>query len=371
LGIVIGLIEIFLVVRFLLKKQWLPAFGLLWFFAFIIPPMFFKLYFSKFIIEYYEHRAYLPFIGLIIMFAGLLNDKVFRSKMRFLNFVPVIFIIVFTFLASIHSDDFKESNLFFGRAAELGNPDAYVLRGQIYLNNRDFQNAYNDYNSAIEISGNQFPPAFFGRGKIESEAQKDHNAAENDFTQTIFLDSTFFDAYIERAKERISLQNFQGAFQDVEKAKQLNPNSPDVYYTHAKILTTQLQFENSLPYYNKAIALDSFDAAVYNDRAYVLYRMKEYDSALADCNRTIRISPEYMTAYYNKGMIFLETGKPAAAIKLFDTTLAMTNNLYFGYFYRGMAKKQMHDMKGACEDWQQSVSLGFKMAQDTINRYCK
>ena len=74
--------------------------------------------------------------------------------------------------------------------------------------------------------------------------------------------------------------------------------------------------------------------------------------------------------FYNKGLIYLELQKPAIAINELDTTLALTNNFYLGYFYRGMAKKEMNDMKGACEDWQQSVNLGFKMAQDTINKYC-
>jgi len=78
-----------------------------------------------------------------------------------------------------------------------------------------------------------------------------------------------------------------------------------------------------------------------------------------------------MNAYYNKGVIYLETGKPAIAVKTFDTTLALTDNFYFGYFYRGLAKKQLKDMKGACADWQKSVDLGFTMAQDTINKYCK
>jgi uridine phosphorylase len=70
-------------------------------------------------------------------------------------------------------------------------------------------------------------------------------------------------------------------------------------------------------------------------------------------------------------MIYYETAKYDKAIKTLDTTLALANNFYFGFFYRGMAKKQTNDMKGACQDWQASVNLGFTMAQDTIKKYCK
>jgi tetratricopeptide (TPR) repeat protein len=115
----------------------------------------------------------------------------------------------------------------------------------------------------------------------------------------------------------------------------------------------------------------AFSPEIYNDRAYARYRLKDYKGALKDCNKAISLMPDFMSAYYNKGIIYLEMGKPEIAIKELDTTLAITNNFYFGYFYRGMAKKQLNDMKGALEDWQESVRLGFTPAQDTINKYSK
>jgi len=360
-----------LIIRLCVKKQWLPALGMAWFLFFMIPPMFFKLFYSKYLLEYYEHRAYLPAMGFIIIVVYLLNDKLFRAKNAILNLVPVAVLILFTFLASVHSDDFKESIAFFTRATDLGNPGAAVKRGEMYFNERNFQEAQNDFNKGIDLSDNQYPPAFFNRGKVDATVLKDHKAAEQDYSSTLMLDSNYIEAYIERANERIVNKDMNGALNDVEKARQLDSTNVDVYYTHAKILTNALQFEQSLPFYDRTISMDTGYADVYNDRAYVLYRLKRYDSALVDCQHAINLFPQFLNAYYNKGMIYMEKGKPDIAVKTFDTTLSLADNFYFGYFYRGMAKMQLKDMQGACADWQKSVDLGFNMAQDTIRKYCK
>lgn len=143
------------------NKNWMLAFGFVWFLAFAIPPMFFKLYFSKYLIEYYEHRAYLPYIGLILMLGFWLNDVVIVKKKLYTLWVSFIALILFIPLASFHSDDFKNTLLFFGSAADQKNPGAAVTRGQYYLNQRDFASALTDFNDAIEYSNGQYPLAFY------------------------------------------------------------------------------------------------------------------------------------------------------------------------------------------------------------------
>ncbi len=371
IGVVLLIAAFILVIRFCIKKQWLPAIGLAWFLFFMIPPMFFKLFYSKYLLEYYEHRAYLPAMGFIIMVMYLLNEKIFRAKNAILNLLPVAVLILFTFLASVHSDDFKESIAFFTRATDLGNPGACTKRGEMYYEQHDFQDAQNDYNKAIDLSDNKYPPAFYDRGKLNSDAVKDHKAAEQDYNTTIMLDSNYIEAYVQRSNERIINQDISGAFSDAFKAKQLDSTYAGAYNALGNVYVHTSDFKNALVNFTRSIQLDSFSADIFNNRAYVLYRLKEYQQALSDCQHATDLVPQFLNAYYNKGLIYLELDKPAVAEKELDTTLALADNFYFGYFYRGMAKKQLNDMKGACADWQKSVDLGFTMAQDTINKYCK
>jgi len=370
IGMVIFIGIIVLIVRFIAAKKWLPVMGFAWFMLFIIPPMFFKLFFSKYLLEYYEHRMYLPVAGLLILLAYLLDNTLYNNRRQLYYWSPIIIIVLFSFMSLIRSDDFKNSIAFFSNATNHGNAGACSKRGELYYNDRDFTNALADFEKSIELSNEEYPPSFFNRGRVRAEQLKDHKGAEEDFSKTILLDSTYMEAYISRANERIFTQNFPGAMQDIEKAKRYDSSNARIYSTLGKVYVNSNDFLNAEKAFTKTIMLDSGYAEAFNDRAFVRYKIKDYNDALVDCNQAIALFPQFINAYYNKGLIYLELQKPAIAINELDTTLALTNNFYLGYFYRGMAKKEMNDMKGACEDWQQSVNLGFKMAQDTINKYC-
>ncbi len=353
------------------KKQLLPIFGLIWFLLFTIPPMFFKIYYSKYLVEYYEHRSYLPIIGIIITTSFWFDHYLSRTNKTNFIWLPIIVTLLYTPLASVHCDHFKNSIEFFGRGADLGNPGAATKRGEMYLAIRDVANASSDFDKAIEFSNSEYPPAFYNRGIINLNITKDYKAAEADFTSTVTLDTSYFDAYINRANARVLLQNIPGALADLDKAQQFVPNNASVYHTRAKAYVTSQQLDIALQNLTKAISLDTTLAEAYNDRAFVYYRLKKLDEAAKDCDKAIALNPVFINAYYNKGMVLYERGLSDSAIKQFDITLSLANNFYFGYFYRGMAKLQKKDMKGACEDWKQSVDLGFTMAQDTIKKYCR
>ncbi len=114
-GSVILILILFVLYNSAAKKEWLPVMGILWFLVFIAPPMLFKIYYSKYLVEYYEHRAYLPVIGLIIFLAYLFNQKISASKSGNIIWLPLILIALYTPVASYHSDHFKNSIDFFGR----------------------------------------------------------------------------------------------------------------------------------------------------------------------------------------------------------------------------------------------------------------
>ncbi len=371
LGCFICIILVIYVVRQILQKNTSVLFGLIWFFLLTAPPMFFKIFYSKYLVEYYEHRSYVPMMGLIILLACVLNSISIQKHLKKILLIFLFTITTFSFLASAHSDDFKNSFAFFGKAASLQNPGAMNKRGELYFNERDFNNALSDFEETIAQSDQLYPPAFYNRGRLNALVNKNHIAAEEDFTQTIQLDSNFIDAYIDRAGERIFSQQFENAISDLQKAKRIDSNQPKIYFTLGNIYINSKNYPLAVNNYSKAIQIDSNYSEALNNRGMAYYQLKDYNSALLDYTKAITLFPEYLNARYNKGMIYFETNRPDAAIAEFDTTLSLANNFYLGYFYRGMAKKLKKDMKGACSDWNESVKLGFSAAADTLKKYCK
>ncbi len=359
-----------LAIRYAAKKKTTALLGFVWFLLFLVPPMFFKLFYSNFLVEYYEHRTYLPVIGLIIMLAFILNEYIAAKNNKQAVWIVIAAIVVFIPFASAHCDDFKNSISFFGSAADRGNPGAATKRGEEYMHIRDYDHAKTDFENAVDLSDGQYPLAFYNRGLLKSMG-KDHASAEEDMAKAISLDTSLIEGYIDRANERIFNSNFQGAYNDLMHARQFDSNNTRVYYTLGKVFVNMQQFNSADSAFTKSLTLDSFQSEAFNDRAYTRYRMKDYNGALKDCDRALRLNPKLLQAFYNKGIIYFETGRYDLSIKTLDTTLMLANNFYFGYFYRGMAKMKKNDIKGACADWQESVNLGFNMAQDTIKKYCK
>jgi tetratricopeptide (TPR) repeat protein len=371
IGVLFLFIIAVLVIIAIRKKQWLAVLGFAWFIFFIVPPMFFKLYYSKYLLEYYEHRAYLPYIGMIILIAYLFDSIQRKANSNKWIWIAAAFILVFIPLASLHADDFKTSAKFFTNAAERNNPGAYTKRGEQYYAERDYQNALNDFNTALDVSANEYAPAFYNRGKLKAEVMKDRAGAVQDLSMALQIDTFYIEAYIERAAQRIFVQDYQGSYYDIQKAKQLDSNNAKIYFTLGDLYVNAAKFPEAIESFTRSIKLNPDYAEAYNNRGFSYYKLHDYANALKDCSKATEIFPVYLNAFYNKGMIHLETGKTDVAISTFDTTIQLANNFYFAYFYRGMAKKQKKDMIGACNDWQESVKLGFSMAQDTIRKYCK
>jgi tetratricopeptide (TPR) repeat protein len=373
LGDIVLLLLLIVVIKKALNKQFLPLLGYIWFLLLLAASLPFQLNDSKLLQAYSEQEVYLPLIGLIILLSYLLHEKLQQTSREVYTWFSLLIVLICIPLSSVYSDSYKDSEAYFGRAAELNNPGAYTKRGEAYINStpKDYVNALADFNSAVEVSGGAYARAYYDLGRATADYLKNHQDAEADFTQAILLDSTMIDPYIDRADERLKLQNANGAVSDLTKAETIDSTDSRIYYTFGKVYIGARNFPIAIEKYSKAIALDSYYTEAYTDRALAYYQLNDYPRAIQDCNKAISINRAFFTAYYNKAMVYYAMNKMDTTIKLLDTTLALADNFYFGYFYRGMAKKQLHDMKGACNDWQESVSLGFTMAADTIKKYCK
>jgi tetratricopeptide (TPR) repeat protein len=373
LGYIVFLFLFIVVIKKALHKQFLPLLGYIWFLLLLAACLPFQLKDGKLLQAYSEQEAYLPLIGLIILLSYLLHERLQQSSREAYTWFFLLIVLIFIPLASVYSDTYKNSEAYFGRAADLNNPGAYTKRGEEYINStpKDYVNALADFNSAVEISGGAYAPAYYDLGRATADYLKNHQDAETDFTQAILLDPTMIDPYIDRADERLKLQNANGAVSDLTKAESIDSTDSRIYYTFGKVYIGARNFPLAIENYSKAIALNNYYTEAYTDRGLAYYQLNNYPAAIQDCNKAISINRGFFTAYYNKAMVYYAMNKMDTTVKLLDTTLALADNFYFGYFYRGMAKKQLHDMKGACSDWQESVSLGFTMAADTIKKYCK
>jgi tetratricopeptide (TPR) repeat protein len=89
------------------RRDWkLIFFGVVWFIAFLVPTFYYDLA-VRIPPKFYEHRIYIPFIGILFVLLSLSYTKRTES---FKRFFPFVFIIIFSILGCfslIHTLDFK------------------------------------------------------------------------------------------------------------------------------------------------------------------------------------------------------------------------------------------------------------------------
>ena len=156
-----------------------------------------------------------------------------------------------------------------GAIESNANSNVYALRGEAYMQMGNYQQALEDFNSAVEMDGVN-PVAFYDRYLLNTRLEN-YDAALNDINNALAAQSikpvdilNMRDLYAKRGQLNLWLKNWQGAIAD---------------------------YTNSL-----ARAEGSISANVYAERAEAYTAMGEYEAAINDYTAAIRIISEQIQA---------------------------------------------------------------------------
>jgi len=150
-----------------------------------------------------------------------------------------------------HKDALNRLNSGIAKAPNL--VEAYLVRGELYMELNDVQMALNDFEKAIMIDPNE-PEAYFLRGLLYVN-KGDIDKAINDFDKTIELDSNHADAYINRADLYLKKNLLQKASIDCTKAIELSPDRMEPYYYRGLAYSGFGGYTKALEDYNMAIGI--------------------------------------------------------------------------------------------------------------------
>jgi tetratricopeptide (TPR) repeat protein len=96
------------------------------------------------------------------------------------------------------------------------------------------------------------------------------------------------------------------------------------------------------------------------------------------CNEAInhfleveKLAKGYRSTYRNICTCFLKTFQYQKAIDYANKAITQDGKDGESYFYRGFAKIELAKTKEACADLQQALKLGFKEADNLLNKHCK
>ncbi|MGG9970147.1 tetratricopeptide repeat protein [Ferruginibacter sp. SUN002] len=372
IGSVFLIAIVFITIYFSAKKQWAVLLGLLWFLFFAVPPTIYRLQNADTFFNYLEHRTYLPMIGIVIILSFFLNEALkFSGAKKIFAAVYIPVLIVFGILAVRHAGDYKNSFTVRDRAAKLDNPSGLSGRAGEYLKKGDTLNALIDINKAIALN-NKDATMYFERGKIMSKTQK-HEEAEQNFTLALELQPNFADALLARSVEKRFLKKYEGAFRDVFRAATLDSTNPKVYNTFGNLFIEVKNYAEAVNSFSKSIKLQPKFADVYNNRAYASILLNDFKSAITDCHTALALMEKKPSpiVYNNLGHAYRELNIYDSAFYYFDKAIYLNKKFSQAYFERGIAKQKVNDLKGACNDWYESYSLGYSDTLKLSEKYCR
>ena len=342
------------------------VFGIVWFIAFTLPPLYYRMRQAEFCSEYFEHRVGLPIIGLIIIFGVYLNSlkPLFYKKCLYVYF---LIFLTFLILSYLHSNDYKD-RMSFSSAAIRSNPtNAYALnsRGCVYLNDGNINQSLADFENSIIICPMYSSP-YFNEGVI-NHMSGNPQKAEYYYSLALKYDTLLqgagyinYSVYYNLAWEKMSLKKYNEAIYLLKKAVTEYKYSGDIYNNLGTSYFSTSRYDSAIYFYSKALECQPNTALYWANRGGVKFFTKDYMGALSDYNKSLEIDPNSVNSWYNIGNTKLNIQDYEGAIASYNKVITMDPENGEAFYHRGLAFTKINKTSDANIDFIKAKELGIQ-----------
>lgn len=161
-----------------------------------------------------------------------------------------------------------------------------------------------------------------------------------------------------RAQAYEARGNYDAALEDYTQVLELDSKYLMAYNNRGMIFLRYRLWDQALKDFNTMISLDSSFAQSYSNRSFVHLSRGHFDLALADLNKTLELDPQLTPAYGNRGLVHLEMKNYDAAIKDFSDVLKRSPNSSQWHYLRSVAYAQSGRLSEALSDADHARILG-------------
>lgn len=177
--------------------------------------------------------------------------------------------------------------------------------------------------------------------------------------------------YLHRGICKVSLMMYESARIDLMHYLEYHLDDARPYYWLATVEYMNMENKSSLRYLDEALAIDSTYADAYYLRAANMAELNKNNLALEDFQSALQYNPKLQRAKLNMAIILIGMGQYDNALEMLsELRLESVDFLSEVLYYRGETLYYLHDMEGACTDWNDSAQLGDRDAQQNHKRVC-
>ena len=238
------------------------------------------------------------------------------------------------FYMGLVTSDLKEKLEFYTKAIEEKDNflDAYINRGLVKNELKDYDGSIEDYNKAIEID-RKCALAFNNRGYTKYKKQ-DFQGALNDYNKAILLNP----------KLKIAIDNKANLLQEV--CLKDDEDFPEKFYLSLGIYNVnQGNLEDATKDFDEVLKYNKKSDLAYFYKGITEHHLGHDSDALTCYTKAIEINKKMIDAYFNRGQLLIKS-EPKQALDDFVTAVALDPKFIDAYYSIAVIQKtlgQYHD----------------------------
>jgi len=285
ISVVTGFVGFCFLTYLLYIRKRLAFLGLIWFIIFITPSIIITC--DDMDGFFYEHRTYLPFLGLILCSYEIIKNFKFKKVHQILMGVLAI-LLCFKTVANSSSYQSQEIFLKTIRIQSHKTVKAWNINGDYAYRNKNYLEAIRFYSEAIKIN------------------------------------PKYFQSYAGRSIARMQASDYENSMSDINTAIQLKAKNIELYKIKAILYIETNEYQKAINTYSIAINIDNENVELLSQRANLYLSIDSLQNALKDYNSVIKLSPT-QEFYLNRANILISLKKYEQAEKDIEIALTKSN----------------------------------------------
>jgi tetratricopeptide (TPR) repeat protein len=207
-----------------------------------------------------------------------------------------------------------------------------------------------------KIEANYCSQIFLGIGNLFDSLEK-YEEAIADYDKAIELNPNLADAWGSRGDAKVNLQRYEEALADYDKAVELNPNLDRAWGARGFAKRNLQRYEEAITDYDKAIELNPNLTEVWGGRGDANVNLQRYEEAIADYDKAIKLNPNLAEVWGGRGDANVILQRYEEAIADFDKAIELNPNLAKVWGGRGVAKVNLQKYEEAITDFDKAIEL--------------
>lgn len=308
IGSSIGILLTTLIIVKRYYKNKIFLWGIFVFFTFLGPSLFVRLQTKDGGFVYLDCRMYLPFVGLLISSAAIINNIKLNNALKiFFSSLFIIYLIVFSFIKNI---PYQNGEIFWSEVIKHDPyaPYNYMGLGFYYYDNKAYEKAANCAMKAIELNPT-IDEEFYQKAALAYEAAGKLIEANNVLERSLIIDKDNPVTLVNLIKNYLKLKQIDKAKEWTSKFLQLNIKNKKAKSELASSLSyyyaQQNQFQDAVKLMKVALVLYPNNPIYNNDLGVFFVKDGKIDSAEIYFEKAAAIEPNNLD--YQKNLNYIKS----------------------------------------------------------------